>query len=145
MIKVFFDASVIIAAIISLKGASFELLKYASKKKIIAITSKTVINEVLANLHKIEGFGEKDLNTFIVKNKIIVRKTISRNEAEPFIDIVSKKDAHVLAAAALTDSNYLVSLDQKHIVNNATRKKVEDMQITLSKELLPKLKKILNH
>lgn len=75
MTKVFFDASVIIAAIISPKGASFELLKYASKKKIIAITSKTVINEVLANLDKIEHFSEEELDTFIINNKIVVRKT----------------------------------------------------------------------
>lgn len=142
MIKVFFDASVIIAAIISSKGASFELLKYASRKKIIAITSKTVINEVVANLHKIEKFSEKDLGTFIVNNKIIVRKAVGRSEIEQFADVVSQKDTHVLAGAMLTNSDYLVSLDRKHIVKTEVKKKVEKIQIVLPKELLAKLRKI---
>ena len=143
MIKVFFDASVIIAAIMSSKGASFELLKYASRKKIIAITSKTVINEVLANLHKIEDFNEKDLDSFIVNNKIIVRKAVGRSEIKQFADVVYQKDAHVLAGARLTDSDYLVSLDRKHIVKNEIRNKVKDIQVVLPKELLYKLRKIL--
>lgn len=143
MIKVFFDASVIIAAIISSKGASFALLKHASRKKIIAITSKTVINEVLANLHKIEDFDEKDLDTFIVNNKIIVRKAVERTEIREFADIISQKDAHVLAGALLTNSDYLVSLDRKHIIKNEVKKKVEEIKIALPKELLAKLRKLL--
>lgn len=142
MIKVFFDASVIIAAIISSKGASFELLKYASRKKIIAITSKTVINEVLANLHKMEDFNEKDLDAFIVNNKIIVRKTVGRSEIKQFANVVSQKDAHVLAGGKLTNSDYLVSLDRKHIVKNAVKKKVGETKIVLPRELLAKLRKI---
>lgn len=143
MIKLFFDASVIIAAIISSKGASFALLKYASRKKIIAITSKTVINEVSANLHKIEDFDEKDLDTLIVNNKMIVRKAVGRSEIKQFVDVVSQKDAHVLAGAKLTNSDYLVSLDRKHIVKNEVKNKVEEIQIVLPKELLTKLKRSL--
>jgi len=142
MTKVFFDASVIIAAIISPKGASFELLKYASKKKIIAITSKTVINEVLANLDKIEHFSEEELDTFIINNKIVVRKTVRRSEIKQFTDVISEKDAHVLAGARLTASDYLVSLDRKHIVKNEVKNKVEETQIVLPKDLLTKLRKI---
>jgi len=143
MIKVFFDASVILAAIISSKGASFELLKYASQKLIMAITSKTVVNEVLANLYKIEDFNERDLDTFIVNNKIIVRKAVGRSEIKQFVDVVFQKDAHVLAGALLTNSDYLVSLDRKHIVKNEVKKKIEEIKIVLPKELLAKLRKIL--
>jgi len=45
--RVFFDASVIIAALLSAGGGSSQLLKYVKLGKIVAITSQTVIEEIL--------------------------------------------------------------------------------------------------
>ncbi len=45
--RVFFDASVIIAAMLSPTGGSAYVLKYAKAGKIVGITSQTVINEIL--------------------------------------------------------------------------------------------------
>ena len=45
--RVYFDASIIIAALLSPKGGSSELLKFVKKGIIKGITSQTVIEEIL--------------------------------------------------------------------------------------------------
>lgn len=139
MIKVFLDASVIIAALLSPKGGSAKICQTAQEKKILAISSKTVVNEVLANLHKMRRIGQKNVEDFILQKGIIIRQRVTKNEIIPFQGIVEEKDAHVLAGAILTRCDYLVTLDKKHFLKEEVKKKVKNMKLIAPKELIPKL------
>lgn len=135
MIKVFFDASVIFSAIYSKSGGSSKLALLTQKKKILGITSETVLKEVEGNAHKF-GPAANDLTTFITENNFIVREKIASDELKPFISIVVEKDAHVLAGAVSTRADYLVTLDKKHINNESVKRKINKPQIVSPKELL---------
>lgn len=136
MPKVFFDASIIVAALISEKGGSHKLLRYAGERKIFAVTSQTVINEVKANLHKFKGVSENNLSNLIKSSKIIIRKRVTKNEISSFIGVVDEKDAHVLAGGVLTGCEYLVTLDKKHFLNKKVVEKVKNIKILSPKTLL---------
>ncbi len=136
MTKVFLDASVIIAALLSPKGGSAKICQSAKEKKILAISSKTVVNEVLANLHKMRKKGKKDVEDFILQNEIIIRQKITKNEIIPFRGIVEEKDTHVLAGAILTKCDYLVTLDKKHFLKDEVKKKVKNIKLVAPKEFL---------
>lgn len=136
MIKVFLDASVIIAALLSPKGGSAKICQSAREKKILAISSKTVVNEVLANLHKMKKLDQKDVENFILQKGIIVRQKVTRTEIIPFRGIVEEKDAHVLAGAILTKCDYLVTLDKKHFLKEEVKKKVKNIKLIAPKEFL---------
>lgn len=140
MIKVFFDASIIIAALLSPKGGSAKLYQYSQEKKILAISSKTVINEVLANLHKLKKISRKDVEDFILQKGIIIRKKITKNEVIPFLGIIEEKDAHVLAGAILTKCDYLATLDKKHFLKEEVKRKVENIRLITPKELILKIR-----
>ncbi len=116
MTKVFLDASVIIAAILSSGGGSAKILSLASKGKILAIVSQTVVLEVLEHKEKI-GKTEIEINDFVIQNKIVVREEISYEEAGEYFESVEKDDAHLVAGAKLTKCDYLISLDKKHVLS----------------------------
>lgn len=133
MTKVFLDASVIIAAILSSGGGSAKILSLASKGKILAIISQTVVLEVMEHKEKI-GKTEVEINDFIMQNKIVVREEISYEEAEKYFKSVEKDDAHLIAGAKLTKCDYLISLDKKHVLS--LNDKFSPLKIASPKEFL---------
>ena len=87
--RVFFDASVIIAVLLSAGGGSSKLFKYVKAGKITGLTSQTVIEEILEEdksprLKKTKAEIEK----FIAQSTLVVRKPISAPEIEPYQDLV---------------------------------------------------------
>lgn len=138
--KVFLDASVFLSALISQSGGSAKLFEYAKDKRISLICSQTIINEVKNNLDKVRGGKEEDIDHFIITNKVLVRKKITEKEIDPYIEIVDKKDAHVLAGAILTKSDYLVTLDKKHLLKKEVQTNVKGIKIVLPKQLLAVLR-----
>lgn len=134
--KVFFDASVIFSAIYSHLGASYELCPFVRNGKIIGFTTQTVIEEVIDNIGKLKRLNKESIRQFIKQYKFIVREAITVDEIKPYIGIVEKKDAHVLAGAILTHTDYLVTLDKKHIDNTAIKSKISNLKITSPGELL---------
>lgn len=141
MIKVFIDASVLIAALISPVGGSTRLLEYSQHKKILAISSQTVLNEVKANLHKIKTV-EVNIDHFVVKKSIIVRKRVTTKEIKPFAGIVEEKDTHIIAGAILTKADYLVTLDKKHLLKKEVKEKFRKLEIVSPKQLLKVIRAI---
>lgn len=135
MTKVFLDASVIIAAILSSGGGSAKILSLASKGKILAIVSQTVVLEVLEHKEKI-GKTEAEINDFVLRSKIVVREEISYEEAGKYFESVEKDDAHLVAGARLTKCNYLISLDKKHVLS--LNDKFSPLKIVDPKEFLSK-------
>lgn len=131
--KIFFDASIIFAAIYSKTGGSAKLSELAKKGNITAITTQSVIDEVEANRDKFKKKGI-DTGQFIKERNLHVRERVTQSEIDPYLQMVAEKDAHVIAGSINTDSDYLVTLDKKHL----NRQKVKDKlpQITI---LSPKL------
>ena len=136
MIKVFFDASVLFSAIYSDKGASRKLVTLVKSHTIIGITSQTVIEELERNIEKFKRETNTEIHTFIAVHDILVRKVIESDELEPYQGLVEEKDAHVVAGAIQTSSDYLVTLDKKHLNNNEVKKKIKLTLILSPAELL---------
>jgi len=136
MIKVFFDASAIFSALYSNQGGSYRLTSLVAERKIIGVTTQTVIKELEKNLKKIKNIAKKEFHQFIIRRNFIVREKISESEIKPFLDVVDKKNAHVVAGAILTGCDHLVTLDKKHLNNSSVKAKISKIKIISPKESL---------
>lgn len=135
--RVFFDASVIIAALLSPTGGSALLLKYVKAGKIVGVTSQTVINEILEeDKSKKLKKSKAEIEDFIVRSGLVVREEVTLEEIEEYHNRVDREDAHVIAGATLTKCAYLVSLDKKHLVREDVKKEFLPLKIVSPKELL---------
>lgn len=113
--RVYFDASVIIAGLLSPDGGSALLLTLVNKHIIVGITSQTVIDEVLDKREKIQR-SKTYIEKFILNNNLIVRKRLLRSEIKNCLSIVDRNDAHVVVGAQKTHCSHLVTLDKKHLL-----------------------------
>lgn len=137
MVKVYFDASVIVSALISSYGGSAKLLGMVKEKIITGITSQTVIDEVLEHTKKIK-LSSQDIQEYITNCRILVRKEISPDDIIPYKNLVDVDDAHVIAGAHMTHCKYLVTLDKKHLL--VLQGKIKKITIVAPRELLRLLK-----
>ena len=133
VISVFFNASVVLAGLKSPKGGSGKILSWAKKGKIKGVISEIILDEILRNALKI-GFDK-----FVLEKRI---KEIFQVETAPKQEIVNHYgsiviyfgDAHVLASSEQVRADYLVSLDQKHIL--ILKDKIEVFKIVTPGELI---------
>lgn len=138
--KVFFDASIIIASVLSNTGGSSLLFEYVRLGKIIGITSQTAIDEVLEEdkpkkLHK----SKKELEQFIASSGLLVRKRIRLQDISAYQGMIDIEDAHLIAGAKLTGCEYLVTLDKKHLLREDIQKRFLPLKIVSPKDLLEKI------
>lgn len=134
---VFFNASVVLAGFKSPKGGSGKILSWAKKGKIKGLISEIILDEVLRNASKI-GFDK-----LVLERKI---KEIFQIKVAPEEGIVNYYgniviyfgDAHVLASSEQAKTEYLVSLDQKHIL--ILKDKIKGFKIVTPGELIQGLR-----
>ena len=144
MLKVFFDSSVLFSAIYSDKGASRKLVELVKKKVIVGIITENVIEELKANILKFKTpISSSEIDEFIQQSQFLVREEVSLEEIQPYLNLVEEKDAHILAGAILTKSDFLVTLDKKHLNNKSVKEKVKEVIIISPKEFLLKIIKSL--
>lgn len=138
--KVFFDASVIIAALLSPNGGSSQLLKYIVAGKVIGITSQTVIEEILEEdkFAKIKK-TKREVEQFIAQSGLVVRKPITTGEIEPYLGLIYTEDAHLIAGATLTRCQYLATLDKKHLLRPDIKRRFLPLKIASPQELLEEI------
>lgn len=138
--RVFFDASVIIAALLSPTGGSSQLLKYIKPGKIVGITSQTVIEEILEEdkYSRIKK-SKREIEQFILDSRLIVRNPITAGEIEPYQGLVDIEDAHLIAGATLTRCRHLVTLDKKHLLRKDVQEKFLPLKIVSPGQLLEEL------
>lgn len=138
--RVFFDASVIIAALLSPAGGSAQLFRFIKLGKIVGITSQTVIEEVLEEdkPKKIKR-SKEEMEQFIAASALMVRKTITIEEIAPLENLVDLEDAHLIAGANLTKCSHLVTLDKKHLLRPDIQRTFSPLAIVSPGELLQKL------
>jgi len=141
--KVFFDASVIIAALLSPTGGSSLLLQHIKSKVFIGITSQTVLEEILEeDKPKRLKRSYEEIGEFIAHSGLIVRESITTKEIAPYKDDVDEEDAHLFAGALLTKCSHLVSLDKKHVVRPDIQKRFLPLRIVAPKKLLEQILKM---
>lgn len=135
--KVFFDASIITASLLSPSGGSSQLFKFIKAGVITGLTSQTVIEEVLEEdkPKKIKR-TKREIGQFIAESGLIVREEITVKEIEPYQNRVDVEDAHLIAGAKLTKCGYLVTLDKKHLLRADIQKEFLPLQIVSPKDLL---------
>ncbi|OGG20937.1 putative toxin-antitoxin system toxin component, PIN family [Candidatus Gottesmanbacteria bacterium RIFCSPHIGHO2_02_FULL_40_13] len=132
--RVFFNASVIIAGLNSPSGGSAKLLKYAKQKQITGIISEIIVDEVLRHWDKL-----KKSKSEIDKNLKMIFSSINPAPSVPEVEkwqkvVIDAGDAHVLAAAKESNSQFLVTLDQKHLL--ILQKKIKYFRIVSPKQLI---------
>lgn len=135
MIKVYLDASIIIAAFISKTGGSAKVLDLIRENKIMGITSQTVVDEIEEHLDKFKK-TKSELVALLRKSKILIRERIKISEIEPYISDIDQDDAHLIAGANLTECDFLISLDKKHLLREDIRNKVKPLKILSPGEFL---------
>lgn len=134
--SVFFNASVILAGFKSPKGGSGKILLWVKQGRIKGIISEIILDEILRNALKI-GFDR-----LVLEKKI---KEIFHIEEAPKQEIVDQfgriviyfGDAHVLASSKQAKADYLVSLDQKHILSLTDQ--IKEFKIITPGELIQKI------
>jgi predicted nucleic acid-binding protein len=140
--RVFFDASVIIAALLSPTGGSALLFQFIKTGLIVGLTSQTVIAEVFGEDKpgKIDKYRE-EIEQFIANSGLVVREAITPTDIAPYQDRIAAKDAHLIAGANLTKCLYLVSLDKKHVLKDEIREQFLPLKIVNPKEFIEELVK----
>lgn len=135
MTKIFLDASVIIAAILSPTGGSAKVIKLGQLGEWAQITSQTVIDEVKDHTEKI-GKSFQEIDQFIKNKNILVRKRMISSEIESWEGLIDRTDAHLVAGANLTNCDYLITLDKKHLLKEDIKNKFKPLKIMNPEELL---------
>ena len=138
--RVFFDASIIIAAVLSKTGGSSLLFQYIKIGKIIGITSQTAIDETLEeDKPKRIKRSKEEIEQFIAHSGLVVRESITLEEIAPYKDLVDVEDAHLITGAKLTKCTHLVTLDKKYLLREDIQKRFLPLHIVSPKELLEEI------
>lgn len=138
--RVYFDASVLIVALLSPTGGSSQLFKYIRVRRIIGITSQTVIEEVVeeekfAKLKK----SKDEVESFIAQSGLVIRKRVTSEDITPYEGFIEVEDAHLVVGATRTKCAYLVTLDKKHLLRKDIQEKFLPLRIVSPKELLEEM------
>ena|SRR3989344_8020488 len=138
--RIYFDASVIIAGLLSSTGGSALLFKYLKTGLIAGFTSLTVLDEIFEE-EKYEKLqkSQAEIEQFIIKSGLIIIEHIANEEILLLRGEVDMEDAHLIVGAKQTKCKYLVTLDKKHLLRNDIKKKFLPLIIDSPKELLEEL------
>ncbi len=135
-VVVFFNASVVLAALHSPKGGSAKLIRYCQQKRICGIISEVVLDEIRRNLAKIS------ISTVKVKRAILSFEHIEPAPTNLLVKkyqrlVIDPGDGHILASSDQAGAKYLVSLDKHHIL--ALASKITKFKIVNPKQLINKI------
>jgi predicted nucleic acid-binding protein len=114
--RVFVDASVLFSAVISLTGASRELLRYAVTGDVKLVVSPYVLAEVEANLAQkapLNAHRFEQIKTMVSFELVQPDPKAVQAAAEYTV----QKDAPVVAAAMVGECAYLTTFDRKHLID----------------------------
>ena len=126
----FFDASVLVAGAHSPRGGSALLLDACRLGGFTAQTTFLIIMEALHTLERV--FPRRSLARFYTYLAEIDWKILPvppAEELQEYSSLIDPKDAHVLAAAVEGGSEFLLTLDRRHIL--ACREAVEKAGLSI--------------
>lgn len=134
---VFFNASVILAALGSPSGGSAKLLRWVKQGEIAGVISEIIVDELTRKSTKVGVTPEiatKKLAPFHPR----VLQAPDAGIVKKFEQLVRDAgDAHVLASAGQAKADYLVTLGRKHLLVSAGKMKA--FRIVSPKQLIERL------
>lgn len=120
--KIFIDSSVLIAAAISPSGSARDLIMKSFRDDIKVVISNLVLEETQRNLANKAPKALPALQLFLeVLNPEVVNPT--KTLVLKVSRVVELKDAPIVAGAISSKADYLVSYDQKHLLQH--KKEIE--------------------
>lgn len=132
-IRVFFNASVILAGLRSPKGASGTLLSWVKQQKITGVISEIVWSEVLRNTRNV-GLSRENTKQLMEKHFFIIKAPEQSKFAPYEKKVIDLGDVHLFVSMEESKSDYLVSLDKKHVL--ALQKEIKQFRIVSPGELI---------
>lgn len=130
MTRLFLDANVYFAGFFSPEGASSLILELARRKKLGLVATKLVLREADRNLRKKSPPEKlKAFHRFLQETTIDIRPAPTEKSMAPYEPHIPPKDLPVLAAAAHSDADFLVTLDKKHFLAPQVLSKVKKPKI----------------
>ena len=118
-LRLFFDASVLIAAAGSKTGSSALILELCHCHKAKAICSRLILLEADRNIRaKLSRDALLRFYQEIGSLDLELVATPSQHEISKQRQIINHKDAHVLAAAVKGNVDFLLTLDRKHFMSS---------------------------
>ena len=136
MIKVFLDSSVVFAAAGSQTGGSFEIINLITKGKLEGFVNEGVVAESEEAIRR--RLSQEKYNLFLNWLEKDCFKILPFPDEEKLqrLGQVSPKDRHILLSAKESNSDFLISLDKKHILTNESQSIIPEVKITTPKEFL---------
>lgn len=126
--KVFLDANVFFAGTRSPRGGSGFVLELAKKKKIEPITTSHALLEAEQNILKKLGpdcLNRHYQNLLEIKPKIQSIEFVTIKEINRLKKLIPSKDIPILLGAIVSGTQFLITLDRKHFLNNEKLKKIK--------------------
>jgi predicted nucleic acid-binding protein len=122
-IKLFFDASVLIAGAHSPTGGSSYLLEACRRGRFKPAVTRLVLIEAERNI-KAKLSGEDLLRFYQLLGAVdfSIEPPVSAKEVADYSHLIEEKDAHVLAAAVRSGAQFLLTLDTKHFMTERLSK-----------------------
>ena len=132
---VFFNASVIIAGLLSSRGGSAKLLSWIKDKKIIGIINETTLDEVLRHQNEL-NLPENCKST--IEKLLLIIPPPDQSAINKYKKLTTDEgDLHILVSSKETNCDFLVSLDKKHIL--ILKNKIKDFSIVNPAEIIEQL------
>ena len=110
LLRIFFDANIIIAGSFSQTGASFLLLQLCELGLLKGLTCKQVIDECQENIREKLPQAEATFEK-IVANSVEVLANSTWSDMNQFQDMAHRKDLPILTVALKVEANYLVTFN----------------------------------
>ncbi len=138
MIKVFLDSSVIVAAAGSQTGGSFEIINLIEKGKLDGWINEGVVAESEEAIRR--KLNQEKYQLFLNWLEEDYFKILPFPEEEKLEKLkdIDQKDRHILISAQESKSDFLVSLDRKHILTEESQRIIPKIQIATPKKFLQK-------
>jgi predicted nucleic acid-binding protein len=138
--RLFFDASVLVAAAGSATGASALVVETCHRGLARAVASRTVLLEAERNIRN--KLGNNSLLRFyealgLLDLEIVPDPTSRAIDAQT--RIIHAKDAHVIAVASVAGVDFLLTLDRKHFMTRAVLEAGLPFEILTPGDLLHRL------
>jgi predicted nucleic acid-binding protein len=135
-LKIFLDASVILAGLGSFKASSYALLALGKQKKLLLIVSPTVIDEAKKRAYRVKRNANDVEDLMAWANVKITAIPTEKQIADASTVVVDPNDWHLLAACSQIKNITLITLDRKHLISK--RDKISYPPILLPAEYLEK-------
>lgn len=133
--RILFNASVILAGLASPSGGSGKLLSWVRQGNVQGVISEIILDEVLRHRTKL-GISVSSVRALVKLFSVVhpPNARVVRGFESVVIDV---GDAHVLASAKEHHVDFLVTLDQKHLL--VIQKKIRSFITVSPKELIERL------